>query len=329
MSAQGVKVADYEQLIRSRLPEWLAQRLEASQVELVGLQRLAGGFSSETWKIAYAYQKRNASADAECVLRWGPEGGLGAPYDIPGQYRLLKALEPTPVPAPAPLWLETDRTILGEPFLTMKVVPGTTGPRFFPLADPERDEKLRAYVRTLVTIHDLDWRHFGIDEILSQPSSDDCAKIALDGILALVEQRGCSEDRRAKRAMDWLSERVPAHSEIRLIHGDPNLSNYRFEGRSVVAVIDWEMAKLSDPLWDVGFYCGAIAKFYADQSQLVRDRERATFLDLYHEATGRSFASLEYWEVLFTLRAASGSQLPEMRENRTPTYWEQLALLTA
>lgn len=328
MSASRWEAKDYEPLLRERLPGWLARRLEVSSVELGGLERLAGGFSSETWKVIGRYRSGGEREEVEFILRWGPNGGIAAPYDMPGQFALLKALVPTPVPAPVPLWLEPDRDVLGEPFLTMKPAPGTTVPRFLDPADPLRQEKRRSHVRALASIHQLDWRSYGIHHVLQEPTPEDCAQVALSEVIRIVGNRGYAADPAVKRTISWLSERLPGQSEVTFIHGDPNLSNYRFDGTSVVAVLDWEMAKLRSPLWDIGFICAGIASLFGEEAQGLRERQ--TFLDLYQEATGRSFEQLLFWEVLFTLRAASGANHPSLqrRANRPGSYWPRLERLT-
>ena len=320
---------DSEGLIRDKLPRWLCSRLGAADVTLTSVVRMSGGYSNETWEVSADYRDDAGGWSTRFILRWGAEGGVSAPYDIPRQFALLKVLEPVGVMSPPPLWLEPSRELLGEQFLTMRTVPGVTGPRYFPVDDPARDRKLRSYVAALARIHALDWRSLGIQEILPAPAPEDCAAVALSNVTERLRRRGCYDYGEAQRALAWLSEQAPQVSDVRLVHGDPNVSNYRYDENSeVVAVIDWDMAMLSDPMWDVGFYCGAIPKFYADQPESLRARERDAFLQLYSDATGRSLDKVEFWEVLFTLFAAAGSQHPGLGDNRSPIYWQRLAALT-
>ena len=320
---------DYETLIRKRLPSWLAQRLDEPEIRIVSATRLAGGFSNETWNIQCEYGPAGALQSIEFILRWSPEGSLYYPSDIPGQFALLESLGQTSIPAPAPLWLELDADVLGEPFLTMKLVPGSTGPRVFPLDDPQRHEKLEEYVRALTDIHALDWRQFGLSSVLDEPTTESCARDALDIVIDRVTSRGVADNPVAKRTIAWLSARIPESSEVTLIHGDPNLSNYRFCGTSVVGILDWDLARLSDPMWDVGFVCGALAKFFVDEPPKVQQSETQRFLDLYEDASGRSVENLEFWQGLYTLRAAASSSHPAMRSNQSSVYWNLLELLDA
>lgn len=312
-------------ILLQRLPDWLGARL-GSSVLITGVTKLAGGYSNETWRIDCTVK----GEPFPFVLRRSSKEGVASPFDmqIADEFALLSALAPTAIPAPEPLWLELDAQLLDEPFLAMRCVGGETGPRFFPLDDPQRDAKLASYIDVLASIHQLDWRANGLDQILDVPSSENCARDALHHMIQIVQGRGVGDDPLVLRAIAWLEERLPSRSRIALVHGDPNISNYRFEGNSVVAVLDWELAKLTDPAWDVAFYCGALVKFFGS-SPSVQQRERDRFLDLYEQRTGKRYEDLAFWDVLFMLRAASGSQLAGMRGNQTMAYRDHLRLLTA
>jgi len=213
----------------------------------------------------------------------------------------------------------------------MNFAPGTTQKsKRFELDDPLRDQKVQSYVDTLAKIHGLDWQAIKLDQILLPPTPEDCPKVWLQFVLARMEKLGFVDDKNAKRAVAWLSERMPKQSEIGLIHGDTNLANYRFQDGAVVAVLDWEAAMLSDPLADLGQACGSLRRWMVDQPTNIQQREMETLLGLYQDATGRSFEHLPFWEVMFTLRAALNSNHPAKSPAvRTPLYWEQLKLLTA
>jgi aminoglycoside phosphotransferase (APT) family kinase protein len=125
-----------------------------------------------------------------------------------------------------------------------------------------------------------------------------------------------------RRVVRWLEANVPSTSSIGLIHGDFNFGNVlvdRDRG-TVVAVVDWELAALGDPLLDLGHLLltwptrpGAPGEPHLDARALppvdaVRDR--------YLEATGRDVGSVRWFEVLAALRLAvilEGSQVRALR----------------
>jgi aminoglycoside phosphotransferase (APT) family kinase protein len=248
---------------------------------------------------------------------------------LPGQFALLNILEKTAIKVPPPLWLEADESILGQAFLTMQPVGGVTGTRLIPLEDPLFDAKLASYVDALATIHGLDWRGIGIDTVLPVPANGDSTQAELDIEFARMERMGHGANPVAVRAAAWLKERKPASSEVALIHGDCNMANYRFgEDGAVVAVLDWEAARLSDPLWDVANYVRMIPRYYKDETPAIQQRERERFLSLYTQATGRSMEHLDYWEALFAFSSGMKSEHPAFAANWSPIYWDQVSLLT-
>jgi len=104
MSADTQKF--YQTLLRSRLPSWLERRLNVPNLALVSVERLAGGLSNESWKIVCTFVRNGSPEEMTFVIRWGLEGGVSAPYDMPGQFALLSVLAKTAIPVPEPLWLE-------------------------------------------------------------------------------------------------------------------------------------------------------------------------------------------------------------------------------
>ncbi len=316
---------EIRQRLIHRLPTWLSSVTQTGPIRVIAAKLLAGGFTNSTWAVTVV-GLNDGDLPVDVVVRLPNPNGVWTPDDLRmvEQCQLLTALEPTAVPAPNVIGYEADPAVLGSEFLVMKKLDGVTGERYFPLDDPSREARLRAYVKTLTSIHAVDWRTRNIDRVLKVPTSEDCGDVALSRVTRAVVARGYGDDALVRRAIDWLKIHRPSRSLIRLVHGDPNLSNYRFAGERVVGVLDWEMAMLSDPLWDVAFYCGALPKFYAEHPMSTQERERKVFLDLYVDETGADLEHLPFWEMLFTLRAASGSQLPGMRGNQTPIYWERL-----
>lgn len=321
--SQAVKSGvEVERQLKERLPQWVAKQLDVPEVAVTSAVRLAGGFSNETWHVQCTHGRD--AEPIEFVVRWSPEGALFYPADIAGQFDLLRALEPTPIPAPAPLWAELEGEVLGEPFLTMRLVPGISVPRAFDLNDVDRRAKLTSYVQSLAGIHALDWHGHGIGSVLVAPRPGHCASTALDSVRQQLVDRGVGDDPIVKRTFSWLEDRLPQRSDVTLIHGDCNISNYRFDGTSVVAILDWDLAKLSDPLWDVAAYCMSMTKYLAHESSEVQDAERQRFLEMYQDASGRSVENLEFWEGLSVLRAASSNAHPAMKSVQSPVFWNWL-----
>ncbi len=328
MKLTATDSAEFQRRLIPGLPTWLSSVSRGGPIRVIAANLLAGGFTNSTWGVTVA-GLHDTDAPIDLVIRVPNPNGVSTPDDLgmAEQAQLLATLAQTQVPAPEVVGYEADPSVLGSEFLVMRKLAGDTGERYFPLEDRRREARLSAYAKTLARIHEVDWRASKIDTVLRAPTSQDCPSVALARVVRAVVARGYGDVPLVRRAIDWLEYHRPSSSFIRLVHGDPNLSNYRFAGETIVGVLDWEMAMLSDPLWDVAFYCGALPKFYAEYPIRIQERERRLFLDLYVDETGANLDHLLFWEVLFTLRAASGSQLTGMRGNQTPIYWQRLQKL--
>ncbi len=186
----------------------------------------------------------SSGARAVC-LRLQRERGIFEPYDVVREGRVIAALAGTSIPVPRVLGMEPDAGVLGAPFIVLEWV---EAPHMGLAPDADFD----AFTRTVARIHGLDWQAAGLG-FLGVPGS---AREALAEELAVVERRmgafGCLGEPFLREALGRLRETVPGDGRLALCQGDINVFNYLFRGGEVVAVVDWEEAKISDPRMDVG-----------------------------------------------------------------------------
>ena len=238
-----------EELNLVALNEWLGAHADLGRVTAV--EQFAGGFSNLTYLLD--------TERGEYVLRRPPAGvGKGPAHDMAREHRILAALVPRDVPAPHPVALCEDETVLGAPFYMMERVRGV-------ILRGERGESADAvamrwlgetFVETFVAIHSV--------------RTDDPAIAALgkpDGYVAR-QVAGWSKRWESSRtddvpAMDrsakWLGQHQPPQSGACLVHNDFKYDNLVLDPADlsrIVAVLDWEMATLGDPLLDVGTSLG-------------------------------------------------------------------------
>jgi aminoglycoside phosphotransferase (APT) family kinase protein len=211
---------------------------------------ISGGRSNLTYLVR--------GAGRSWVLRRPPLGHvLPAAHDMAREYRVLSALAPTDVPAPRPIALCEDSTINDAPFYVMEYCPGVILADDIPAGYAESaDDRRRislALVSTLVRLHAVDYRAVGL-EGLGRP----------EGYLERQVRRWAEQWERSKTSdlaeIDALIQRLrkalPPSPSPTIVHGDYRLGNMALEpndpGR-VVAIFDWEMATLGDPLADLGY----------------------------------------------------------------------------
>jgi aminoglycoside phosphotransferase (APT) family kinase protein len=281
---------------RARLEAWFSERMpSAEHVEITRIGRLPAGASNETLSLDISVQCDGYAIGLPLVLRPERAGGILAPYDVARQFRVMRALSRTDVPAPAVAWYESDRAVLGAPFFCMWRISGETLPLFWYGDSP----RLRAAARMLATVHAVEWRTAGLAFLREQPEAS-----PTEGELASWRAR--AEHLRIGRAPllvalgDFLRRNEPADARLALLHGDPNPGNYLFRGVDVVGVVDWELAAIGDPRSDLGFYAGLLTVF----GGLPGEGGRTLLANAYEAETGRALHNLDYYEALGLYRMA-------------------------
>ena len=270
-----------------RLGDCLRQRAPDLGVKrITSLKRSPGGLSTENYYVEGETDRGNF----KWVMRMEPPGGVLEPYDVIREYRVIKALENSEVPVPKVLYAEEDPAPLGGCFFLMEFVEGGlfvhTDPRF------QQDEKLRAevlntFVELLAKMHKtpppeallppLEGMSYGQSEALRCKRRLEEIELLPDPLMRYVLQK--------------LEEYAPEEGPRVIVHGDFRLSNMIWRDGKIVALLDWERARLGDPLSDVGFshqsflhgWCGVTgeyAKLYTKLTGFEIDEKRLAFFKL-------------------------------------------------
>ena len=281
---------------RIALAGYLAAKLPAAErVEVANVRGMPAGASNDTVSFDARVTCDGATFDVPLVLRPERPDGILAPYDVARQFRVMRALARTAVPAPAVAWHEPDAGVLGAPFFVMQRVLGETLPLFWYGQSPRLDSAAEA----LAAIHAVEWRAAGLEFLLPKG-----AATPLDAELHAWRVR--AERLRISRAPllvtlgEWLRANQPADARFALLHGDPNPGNYLFRGDHVAAVVDWEVAAIGDPRSDLGFYA-ALHTIFGGMSGV---NGRTLLSEAYERVTGIELHDLEYYEATGLYRMA-------------------------
>ena len=233
----GLPLGPLEQHLRKALPGLLHGPLSAALV--------AGGRSNLTYLLTDGHER--------WVLRRPPLGHvLETAHDMGREHRVLAALAPTDVPVPRPLLL-AGTEVVGAPFYVMEFADGDV------LRDRAQLERLDASAATaladelvdvLVRLHRLDPEQVGLGD-LGRP-----AGYLERQLRRWVRQLEASHSRdlpELAHLADRLGQDLPVTQGATIVHGDYRLDNVVVDPVQghVVAVLDWEMATLGDPLADV------------------------------------------------------------------------------
>ena len=242
------------------------------------------------------------------VVRLPPLEPTFPDYELGPQALVQNVVASAGVPAPAPAVVEHDPSWVGAPFLVMPMVRGDiAGPA--PVFDPYIMEA-GAHVQrrmhdglfdTLVAIHAVPWEASDLGGALPGPSAHD----ALARWSAYVEWSSQGDPLPAlATALEWCGDRLPAERARVLLWGDVRLGNLVFDaGRSVTAVLDWDLASIGPPEMDLGWHFGLefmMASLFGRSVPGFAGRAEA--LARYEKASGHTVREDElHWHEVFAL----------------------------
>lgn len=305
-----------EELDATALKTFLGTNLPSSGYETdddpsLQIRQFPGGHSNLTYLIRYA--------DQEFVLRRPPVGPVApTAHDMPREYRLLSAINPLFSLAPRPVLLCEDATVIGVPFYLMERRRGFIVRSEAPDAlnrDPSLRRRLSEnVVNTLIALHNVDIHSSGIGS-LGKPAGFVSRQVR--GWAERWQRAKTSELPEMDQVVDWLVKRIPAEniSDTTIVHNDFKLDNLMFadeEPTRVVAVLDWEMCAIGDPLIDLGLFLSYwTMKGGGDQnSSLLAITNgpgwftRDDIIDHYEKATGRDLTRIAFYETFARFKVA-------------------------
>jgi len=187
--------------------------------------------------------------DGRAVLRLPPPGArIAGPADIPRQGRIMDALSRRGLPVPTVLKMSEEPIVDGRPFVLVEAVDGERIEKVMGKARPL--EIAASAVEVLRRLHAVPVAETGLGEEPAQPLAAELARWGW-----LMERAPEELTGRAPELAELLGGRVPDERPPTLVHGDYHYGNMLFRGPQVVAVLDWEIAQLGQPLLDLACQC--------------------------------------------------------------------------
>ncbi len=261
-----------------------------------GLQRLSGGASQQTW----AFELCSDAGTVPLVLRRAPDGARGRSRLSAGldtEARLIAAAQAAGVPVPAIRHVLQADDGLGEGFVMERLQGETLGRRIVRDArfDAARGVLARQCGAALARIHAL--------------QLDGLPRLRRGGVQA--EQQVQLELHRShgtsrpvfELAFQWLRRHAPAEVAPVLVHGDFRNGNLIVGEQGLVAVLDWELAHLGDPMEDLGWLCVNTWRFGNPEQPVGGFGMLEELFAAYEAAGGRADAQrVFWWQVLGTLK---------------------------
>ncbi len=321
------------------LQHWLGDTLDG--VGSLAITHLSGGSSNLTFRVRDGHH--------DWVLRRPPMGPLLATAnDMGREFRVQQALRESSVPVARTVALCNDPSIIGHPFYLMEFVAGTVYSDAKAVTELNDAQQLAAtdeLIDVLAQLHGVDFNAVGLGD-LGRP----------EGFLARQINRWTTQWSRSKQrelpVIDELARRlaasVPEQSDSTIVHGDYSFNNTMWSTQDptqMVAVLDWEMSTLGDPLTDLGM----VVSYWGDAGAIMwrgrspqPHRVGAGFpdadhlIDRYERSSGRSVRDLDVHRTLAIFKLAiiiEGAYAriratrPDDDTSRTAATVEELATL--
>ena len=331
---------------------WLAPKLSVppADIRIEDLEAPLGtGFSSDTLLFELVYTKDGAEHREGLVARLEPEEYIVFPsYDIALQRNVLQKLEGTNVPVPRVRWFEPDSAVLGVPFYIMDRVAGEVPSDNPPMHDEgwiaddlceaERTTVWWNGFEAMCKVHRLDWKALGFEFLLEPKRGATPLEQQLHYYQEYFEW-GMPRDRHPviAQALDYLEANKPKENQTALCWGDSRLANEIFDNLEVAAVIDWEMARIGDPVQDLAWWLASDRCFSEglELERLAGIPSHEQTVARWKETTGLDASNLGYYFILaltrFSMQMARIAQYMkkiEIIDEENEFDYENLASIT-
>lgn len=275
---------------------WLQEHAAAVNPPLQ-FELVAGGRSNMTFKVT--------DADGRAwVLRRPPLGHvLATAHDMSREHRIIAALAPTAVPVPETIGLCTDEAVNGAPFYVMDFVDGLvirTRPEADQLNETARRTTSESLVDVMAAIHAVDVDAVGLGDLGRR---ENYIARQLKRWHSQWEQSAMAELTIIDELHAQLVSAIPEQQGATIVHGDYRLDNCMVDAAgNVIAVLDWELCTLGDPLADVGLLMVYWQDPGDDWSALLENAvmapgflRRADLLERYANASGRDVSHVDFY----------------------------------
>ena len=230
-----------------RLEAYLAQHVKSFAGPLT-VKQFKGGQSNPTYLLETPARRY--------VLRRKPPGKLlPSAHAVDREYRVIRALHAQDFPVAEPLALCDDDSIAGTPFYLMSFVEGRVfwEPQM-PGSNPaERTAVYDAMNETIARLHSFEPNKIGLGDF---GKGENYVARQVDRWSKQYRASQTETIEPMERLMEWLPKHIPPGGPARLVHGDYRLDNLIVAtgAPKVVAVLDWELSTLGDPLADFSYH---------------------------------------------------------------------------
>lgn len=289
-----------EELPAESLAAYLTAHLPGGGGSLV-VEQFPAGHSNLTYLVRWG--------ERELVLRRPPFGNqVKTAHDMSREFRILSRLGEVYPPAPRPELYCEDETVIGAPFYLMErrrgMVLRRTLPRGLSISPEVARRMACALIDNLAALHRLDVREVGLADF-GRPEGYVARQVA--GWIQRYTNAQTDDVPSMNRVADWLRAHQPLEAGCAVIHNDYKYDNLLLDvddPTRIVAVLDWEMATIGDPLMDLGtslaYWVEAtdpepLRQAAFGPTALPGSLTRREVIERYQERTGREVTRPTYY----------------------------------
>lgn len=289
---EELNVGNLAAFIRRNFPDWPGE---------VQVAQFPSGFSNLTYFVQVG--------DKELVLRRPPFGAnIKSAHDMQREYGILQSLAPVYGKIPKPLIYTDDTSLIGAEFYLMERVRGlilrNRPPKGMALTADKMRTLSKAVIQNLADLHAINIYDTGLIR-LGKPEG--YVQRQVEGWIGRYQQAATDNVPAMNTAADWLRANLPAENSPALIHNDYKYDNVVLNPDNlseIIAVLDWEMATVGDPLMDLGTTLGYWAD--ADSPEMLKafsltafpgNMNRQEVAQCYARASGRNIDHILFYYV--------------------------------
>jgi aminoglycoside phosphotransferase (APT) family kinase protein len=294
------RVRESEELDSSKLEPFLRTHFSNERDGFV-VRQFPSGHSNLTYSVLLG--------DREMVLRRPPFGTkVKTAHDMSREFRVLSKLHDAYPPAPRALCYCDDEGILGAPFYLMERVRGVIIRRDTPsgleFSAPTARRLSENFTDNLARLHSLDYTAIGLAGI-GKPEG-----YLFRQVSGWIERYAAAKTHdlpEAQQIADWMQQHIPSPGDAALIHNDYKYDNvvlHPTDPTEILAVLDWEMSTIGDPLTDLG----TTLAYWVDPDDSAELQEirwgpttspgsltRAELAERYARKTGRDITHIRFY----------------------------------
>jgi aminoglycoside phosphotransferase (APT) family kinase protein len=257
-----------EELDIAAVDAWLKPRIDGLQGE-PQLTQYSGGASNWTYRLEYSSH--------DLILRRPPKGTKAkSAHDMGREFKVQSALAPVYPYVPEMLAFCDDEAVIGCDFYVMRriegLIPRANMPKGLMLDEAQTRDLCVSIIDKLIALHQVDYQAAGLDSL---GKGEGYCQRQVQGWSSRYSKAKTWNVPSFKKVMKWLDANTPEDIKTCVIHNDYRLDNAVLnpeQPSEVLAILDWEMATLGDPLMDLG---SALAYWVqADDDKMMRSTRR-------------------------------------------------------